>query len=133
MDVFKGLGTGGCYCEVAAYHVFPTAGQGAALNVAARIECGHLKVGDIIVVLPAGEEAVVKCKPAEGGRERVCVCLCSVLCGVAWLFSVCVCVCVCAVCCVVLHGCLVCVCVCLHGVYVLQCIHENFPIAYDQL
>ncbi|KAL5457135.1 hypothetical protein EMCRGX_G034375 [Ephydatia muelleri] len=35
-------------------------GQGAALNVAARIECGHLKVGDIIVVLPAGEEAVVK-------------------------------------------------------------------------
>ena len=33
-----------------------------ALNVAARIECGHVKVGDNVLVMPAAEEVVVKSK-----------------------------------------------------------------------
>ena len=118
-------------------------GQGTALNVAARIESGHVKVGDNVLVQPAAEEVVVKCKCVGVVYEvhvhvsDVCgVCMCvGGVCICVWRVHVCgVCMCVacaCVWCACVWCACVWCACVWCACVVCGGCVHVCVVCACD--
>lgn len=51
-----------CVCYI--HNVFVlVSGQGSGFSVAGRVDCGHVQVGENVLILPAHELASIKCIP----------------------------------------------------------------------